>query len=159
MKGRLMIELKILGAESFPEIMAFDKLCFPTDCWKEEDMKGLLEEDRAIYYALMDQGKLVGDAFIYNWKGEHDYVKLMNLAVHPDYRGQGLAHKLLNHVTEEMVKDEMYRFCGETRSTNYGMQKVFEDCGYKLNRVEENYFDNPPESAYKYVLQIEDSQA
>ena len=83
----------------------------------------------------------------------------MNLAIHPDYRGQGLAHKLLNHVTEEMVKDEMYRFCGETRSTNYGMQKVFEDCGYKLNRVEENYFDNPPESAYKYVLQIEDSQA
>ena len=36
-----MIELRILGAESFPEIMAFEKLCFPIDYWKEEDMHRL----------------------------------------------------------------------------------------------------------------------
>ena len=78
----------------------------------------------------------------------------MNLAIHPGYRKQGLAHRLLNHVTEEMKKDEMRRFCGETRASNQGMQKVFEDCGYKLNKVEEEYFQNPKESAYKYVLQL-----
>ena len=25
-------------------IVAFDKLCFPTDCWKESDWKELLED-------------------------------------------------------------------------------------------------------------------
>lgn len=30
----------------------------------------------------------------------------------------------------------------------------FEDCGYHLNRMKEGYFDNPPESAYQYVLEI-----
>ena len=68
--------------------------------------------------------KIVGDVFIYNWKGEYDYVKIMNLAVHPDYRKQGLAHKLLNYVTEEMKE------------------------------IEEGYFEHPSESAYKYVLQV-----
>lgn len=38
--------------------------------------------------------------------------------------------------------------------SNKAMKKVFEDCGYKLNKIEEGYFDNPSESAYKYVLQV-----
>lgn len=149
-----MVTMKILGFESLEPIMVFDKLCFPTDYWKEEDWKDLLKDERSIYYAWMDGDKIVGDVFIYNWKGEKDYVKLMNVAIHPDYRKQGLASKMLNHVKEEMEKLDMKRFLGETRATNFAMQKVFEDCGYYLNRVEENYYHHPEESAYKYVLEL-----
>ena len=150
-----MISIAILTSDNAQEIIAFNKLCFPTDQWKEEDWHELLSDPRAVYYALMDGGRLVGDAFIYNWQGEHDYVKLMNLSVHPEYRGRGLARRLLDHVTEEMTKLGMKRFCGETRSTNLAMQMVFEDCGYRLNRIEEGYFTDPPGSAYKYVLETE----
>lgn len=149
-----MIIIKKLNSESLRPIIAFDKLCFPMDYWKEEDWNDLLEDKRAIYYALLDRDRIVGDVFIYNWKGEKDYIKIMNLAIHPDYRNQGLAHKLLNHVTEEMIKLEMKRFCGETRASNQTMQKVFKDCGYKLNKIVEGYYDNPNESAYKYILQL-----
>lgn len=149
-----MIQIKILGIEKIEEIMSFDKFCFPVDFWKEEDWRDLLEDPKAIYYALLDSEKIVGDVFIYNWKGENDYVKIMNLAVHPDYRKQGFAHKLLNYVTDEMRKQDMLRFLGETRESNKAMQKVFEDCEYVLNKVEEKYYHNPEESAYKYILQI-----
>ena len=148
-----MIELKILGIEYINKIIEFDKLCFPTDFGKESDWKELLEDERAVYYAFIEDEKIAGDIFIYNWKGEYDYVKIMNVAVHPDYRGKHLAEKLLKHVTEEMDKIEMYRFCGETRASNITMQKVFENCGYKLNKIEEDYYHNPDESAYKYILQ------
>ena len=148
-----MIEIKQLNIEHIRQIVLFDKTCFPTDFWKEEDWKELLEDPRAIYYALLDGDSIVGDAFIYNWKGERDYIKIMNIAVHADYRKLGLAHKLLNHVTAEMTKIGMYRFCGETRASNKAMQRVFEDCGYSLNLIDADYFDNPNESAYKYVLQ------
>lgn len=146
--------IKILGGESEAELIAFNKLCFPTDFWKEEDWRELLADPRAVYYALFDCGKLVGNVFIYNWQGEYDYIKIMNLSVRPDHRGSGLAHKLLDHVTAEMSNLGMKRFCGETRASNSAMQKVFEDCGYRLNRIEEGAFDNPSESAYKYVLEI-----
>ena len=148
-----MIEIKKLGIEYKEQITAFDKFCFPTDFWKIEDWEDLLSDDRAIYYALTDEDEIVGDVFIYNWKGEKDYIKIMNIAVHPDYRGKGFAHRLLNHVTSEMEQIGMQKFCGETRASNKAMQKVFEDCGYFLNKIEENYYDNPSESAYKYVLQ------
>lgn len=149
-----MIEIKQLHVEYMRQIVLFDKTCFPTDFWKEDDWRELLEDPRAIYYALLDEDKLVGDIFIYNWKGERDYIKIMNIAVHADYRKQGLAHKLLNHVAAEMKKIGMQHFCGETRASNRAMQRVFEDCGYLLNAIEEGYYDNPNESAYKYVLQI-----
>lgn len=148
-----MIEIKQLHAERISQIMAFDKRCFPTDYWKEADWKDLLEDNRAIYYALLDGEKIIGDVFIYNWKGEKDYIKIMNLAVHADYRKQGFAHTLLNHVSTEMGKLGMRRFCGETRASNTAMQRVFEDCGYALSTIEDGYYDNPSESAYKYVLQ------
>lgn len=149
-----MITIKELNIEKLRPIIEFDKFCFPTDYWKEEDWNDLLVDKKAIYYALLDRDKIVGNVFIYNWKGEKDYIKIMNIVIHPDYRKQGLAHKLLNHVTEEMKKIEMKRFCGETRASNGTMQKVFEDCGYKLDKIEEGYYDNPNESAYKYVLQL-----
>ena len=149
-----MTAIKELGSESLRQIIDFNKRCFPTDFWKEEDWKDLLADKRSVYYALTDNDNIVGDVFIYNWKGENDYVKIMNIAVHPDYRKQGLAHKLLDHVTEEMKKQGMKRFCGETRNSNEAMQKVFEDCGYVLNKIEDGYDKNPDESARKYVLQL-----
>ena len=144
-----MIEITRLNVEHMHQIVLFDKTCFPTDFWKEEDWKDLLEDPRAIYYALLDGEKIVGDVFVYNWKGEKDYIKIMNIAVHADYRNHGLAHMLLNYVTAEMKKIGMHRFCGETRASNHAMQRVFENCGYILNVVEEDYYDNPNESAYK----------
>lgn len=150
-----MIRLKRLYSDHLECIMDFDRLCFPTDFWKAEDWKDLLADERSVYYALLDEDVLIGNVFIYNWKGEKDYIKIMNISVHPDYRNQGLAQRLLNHVTDEMKKTGMNRFCGETRSSNRGMQIVFEKCGYQLNRIEENYYLNPSESAYKYVLQLD----
>ena len=105
-----MIEIKQLNAEHMREIVLFDKTCFPTDFWIEGDWKELLEDPRAIYYALLDGDKIVGNVFIYNWEGEKDYIKIMNIAVDADYRKQGLAHRLLNHVCAEMKKIGMQRF-------------------------------------------------
>ena len=149
-----MITIKELHSNEFDQIISFDKFCFPTDYWKEEDWKELLADKRSIYYALLDGGRLVGNIFIYNWKGEKDYIKIMNLAIHPDYRKQGLACRLLTHAAEEMKKLDMKRFCGETRASNAAMQKAFERCGYKLDRIEEAYYDHPSESAFKYILQL-----
>lgn len=59
--------------------------------------------------------------FIYNWQDEKDYVKIMNVAVHPEYRCQGHARMLLNHVTAEMERAGMKCFCSQTRASNTAM--------------------------------------
>lgn len=148
------VKIVILGHEKATQLIEFNKLCFPLDSWKDEDWHDLLCDPRAIYFAMLSGEKLIGNVFVYNWQGEDNYVKIMNLSVHPDHRGRGLAHTLLNHVTAEMQKIGLTRFCGETRATNFAMQRVFEECGYRLNKIEDGYFDAPSESAYKYVLEL-----
>ena len=145
------IEMKKLNIDNLDQIMEFDLLCFPADHWKEEDWKDLLTDERATYYAFMDGEKLIGDLFTYNWKGEMDYLKIMNVAIHPDYRKQGLANKLMALAKKECEESELVRICGETRESNTAMKTVFEKNGYELNTVEENCYENPVESGYKYV--------
>lgn len=36
------------------------------------------------------------------------------------------------------------------------MRRVFERCGYRLNKTEESYYENPTESACKYVQRREE---
>ena len=146
--------IQVMTGEKKTELVDFMMLCFPIDFWKEKDWDDLLNDPRAVYFALLDGGQIIGNVFIYDWQGEDDYVKIMNLAVHPAYRGKGLAHLLLNHVTDVYARRGMKRFCAETRATNFAMQKVFDDCGYKFRTEEKNGFENPPGSSYKYELRI-----
>ena len=93
------MNLERLRVEQLEEIVDFDQLCFPTDFWNTEDWKEMLSDEKAIYYAWLDEEKIVGNIFIYNWQGKKDYIKIMNLAVHPNYRRQGLAHRLLRYAS------------------------------------------------------------
>ena len=113
----------------------------------------MLQDERAIYYALLDGEQIVAGLFVYNWQGKRDYVKIMSLAVDQNRRRQGLGERLLRHAEQEMRQLGMTKFCGETRASNDAMQRLFTRCGYRLEWVEENYYQHPDESAYKYILQ------
>ena len=128
-------------------------ICFSTDFWQQEDWENLLKDERAIYYALLDGEQIVAGLFLYNWQGKRDYVKIMSLAVDPNWRRQGLGERLLRYAEQEMRQFGMTKFCGETRASNNAMQRLFTRCGYRLEWVEENYYQHPDESAYKYILQ------
>lgn len=96
--------------------------------------------------------------FVYNWQGEQDYGKIMNLAVHPAYRGRGLAVQLLRAATELLQAAGLPRICGETRLSNEAMRRTFASCGYRLTRIEEDYYDHPPESACKFEKQLKSNR-
>ena len=149
--------LQRLNKNDLPEIIAFNRRCFsPGDRWSEADWTELLEDERAHYYALLENGQIVGNIFLYNWQGERDFLKIMNLGIHPDHRGRGLAYRLLQRAAEELKASGLERCCGETRESNHAMRRAFERCGYRLNKTEESYYENPTESACKYVLRREE---
>ena len=149
--------LQRLNKNDLPEIIAFNRRCFsPGDRWSGEDWTELLEDERAHYYALLENGQIVGNMFLYDWQGERDFLKIMNLGVAPDRRGQGLACRLLEKAAEELKASMLTRCCGETRESNLARRRVFERCGYRLNKTEESYYENPTESACKYVLRREE---
>lgn len=144
------MEKKTLGIDDIEQIISFEHRCF-TDYWKKEDWIDLLQDERATYYAIFEDDKIVGNVFTYNWEGERDFLKIMNLAVDPEYRKQGVATKLMGYVMEEFNESTLDRICAETRESNISMQKIFEKCGYVFSKVEPYCYSNPDENGFKYV--------
>lgn len=140
-----------LSLNDLEAIAAFDKICFPEDHTKSEMWIELLEDERTYVFAFKENNQIIAHIAIYNWKGEDDYIKIMTIGTHPDHRKKGYAHQLMQHVIDEMLKEDMRIFKAETRASNLKMQKVFEDFGYHIATKVEKYYDNPTETAFKYA--------
>ncbi|MDR7855536.1 N-acetyltransferase [Tissierella sp.] len=146
-----IVRLSIKDLDDFFDSLA---IYFPEDNIERETWIELLEDKKTFVYAIKENEVTKANIAIYNWKGEDDYIKIMSIGTHPDHRNKGYAHILMQYVIDEMLKDDMHIFKGETRETNFKMQKVFEDFGYKVINKVEGYYDNPTETAYKYSLEI-----
>ncbi len=146
-----IVRLTIKDLEDFLKSLT---ICFPDDYEKREDWIELLEDERTFVFAIKENNIIKAHIAIYNWKGENDYIKIMSIGTHPDYRNKGYAHMLMQYIIDEMLKDDMHIFKAETRESNIKMQKVFKYFGYKIISKVEEYYDNPIEAAYKYSLEI-----
>ena len=69
-------------------------------------------------------------------------LEIKNIAIHPDFQGQGLASFLLTEVST---------FSGtlflEVRKSNLAAQKCYEKFGFKIYHTRKNYYDKPLEDA------------
>ena len=153
-RREMMTGITRLGTKDREEIDRIENICFPEYDSKEETWMDLLEEERTFAFAIKEKTFIKAYISIYNWKGEHDYIKIMSICTHPDHRNKGYGKKLMQYVIDEMLKDDMHVFKGETRASNTNMQKMFTDFGYGLVESVEGYYDQPDETAYKYVLEI-----
>ncbi len=143
-----------LTLKDLDDIYNFEIICFPNDYTKLDDWIELLEDERTFVFAFKENNIIKANISIYNWKGKNNYIKIMSIGTHPDYRNKGYAHMLMQYIIDEMLKDDMHIFKAETRESNIKMQKVFKDFGFKVIKKEEEYYDNPIETAYKYSLEI-----
>lgn len=68
------------------------------------------------------------------------------LAVHPDYRGQGIAWQLIKTITEHMISDPDIHWCRAfVRPGNLPAEKIFERIGYHAEtRVRHLYINTTP---------------
>ena len=117
----------------------------------------LLEDTRTMVYAIKENDIIKAHLAIYNWKDEKDYIKIMTIGTHSEHRNKGYAHKLMQHAIDEMMKENMFLFKGETRASNFKMQKVFENFGYIITS-KDDFYDKPREPAYKYSLEVHPSK-
>ncbi len=79
-------------------------------------------------------------------------IKLKQL--NSEYSERMIAFNKLNFPTDFWKAEDRKDLLGETRESNKAMQAVFEKCGYRLDRIEEKYYQAPDESAYKYILEL-----
>jgi len=76
--------------------------------------------------------------------GESD---MMNVAVHPDYRRQGIAEALVELLISELSEKDNHALLLEVRASNAPAIAMYEKLDFRQVGLRKNYYRNPKEDA------------
>ena len=76
--------------------------------------------------------------------GETD---MMNIAVHPGYRKQGIATDLIQTLIDTLSKQGSHSLMLEVRQTNEPAKNLYQALGFETVGIRKNYYRNPREDA------------
>ena len=125
--------------EDLDEVYEIDKKSFPIPWSKssfEEELKNML----AIYLVARIDNKIVG--YIGSWM-VIDECHITNIAIHPDYRRNGIAKKLVNELFKYCNEHGISYILLEVRANNISAQKLYESLGFLTDGVRKGYYKNP----------------
>jgi ribosomal-protein-alanine N-acetyltransferase len=76
-----------------------------------------------------------------------DEVHINNIAVRPQFRGQGLGTSLMQHVLKEAARLGARRVTLEVRASNVGARRLYERLGFTVTGTRPRYYSSPVEDA------------
>ena len=137
-----MIITKMLQCH-VPQIAELEKLCF-NDPWSENSFASELDNRLSCWLVAIADDKVVGYVGSQTVLGETD---MMNIAIHPDYRKQGIATELISALIEALNERGSHSLILEVRASNEPAKSLYLKMGFDVVGVRKNYYRNPREDA------------
>lgn len=129
-----MIVITPMKDKDIPAVVEIEK-----DSFRFPKPEAIFREDEHKYLVARDENQIVGYIGI---EKVLDEVHIINMAVHPAYRSQGIGKRLMQHV----LNDEEVFFL-EVRVSNETAKKVYEKYGFKVINTRKQYYSDG-EDAY-----------
>lgn len=99
--------LRWMLRQDLPQVTTIEKMSFPKGRWEEDDFLLSLRQRHTIGHvgvvATPDSKEKVVAFFVYEI--HQDHLQLINLAVHPEYRGRGIGEQVI-HKLQSKVSDQ-----------------------------------------------------
>ncbi len=132
-----------LGIQDMKAVMNLERLCFAYH-WQETQFRLALEKGAFMIHGVENGKDLVAYLAFSFIKDE---MEILNLAVDPDYRRQGLATRLLTAVVDECLgKGMKYAFL-DVKASNRGAIDLYAKFGFKQIGVRKKYYPDTKEDA------------
>ena len=125
------------------QVAQLEKLCF-ADPWSEMSIAHELESIWSYWLVAVDGDTVAGYIGSQSSVDESD---IMNIAVHPDYRRQGIAESLINNLVEDLKGRGSHALMLEVRASNDPAKALYEKLGFQQVGLRKNYYRNPKEDA------------
>lgn len=113
--------------------------------WSRKSIEDELKNKLAIYFVALYDDKVVGYAGMWHVVTEGH---ITNIAVHKDYRKQGIGDKLVKKLIETAEEKEMIGLTLEVRPSNEAAMRLYKNNGFKLEGVRKEYYEDNKEDAY-----------
>lgn len=138
-----MIEYVSMTADHVSQIAELEKICFG-DPWSERSIARELENPLSLWVVAVSGDRVVGYVGSQSVLGEAD---MMNIAVDPVYRRQGIAEELVRCLVSRLKAQQVHWLVLEVRASNEPAKALYEKLGFRQVGRRPNYYRNPKEDA------------
>lgn len=140
--------LRWMIRRDMPEVLAIENTSFEEPL-SEDDFIRCLRQRNCIGFVAEHEDKIVG-FMIYELHRKMIY--LLNVAVHTEYRRQGIGHKMLAKLDSKLSKDRGSRIESHVRDSNVPAHLWLRDFGFQAVSVVRDYYENTTDDAYLFVF-------
>ena len=123
------------------QVAALERICF-SDPWSENSVASELNNPLSLWLVAVDGETVAGYIGSQSVEGEAD---MMNVAVHPDYRRQGLGAQLVVALENALRERQVYSLSLEVRASNAPARALYEKLGFLQVGCRPNYYRHPKE--------------
>ena len=124
-------------------VAEIEKLCFSAP-WSERSIVAELRSEWSLWLVEERDGVVVGYVGSQSSPPEAD---IMNVAVSPDYRRQGIGESLMIALGEALTQKGIESLTLEVRASNEGAIALYSRLGYEQVGCRPNYYTDPKEDA------------
>lgn len=136
--------LRFMRLEDIPQVHELEKLSF-TIPWSEQAFYNELTQNHfARYLVIEEKGKIIAYAGMWIIIDE---AHITNVAVHPDYRGQGLGEYMMQQMMELARMYHATRMTLEVRPSNLVARSLYRKLGFVETGIRPRYYSDNNEDA------------
>lgn len=135
-----------------PGIARLERACFP-DPWSEASLRRDLAGNTAAHYltAIAPDNQLIG--YIIWWQ-VFDEAEIINLAVSPGQRGQGVGRLLLHSMIGEACRTGASVIHLDVRESNQPARRLYDRAGFQQTGLRVGYYANDRENAITMLKRL-----
>lgn len=135
--------IRQMQIEDVPAIAELEKICF-SDPWSENSIASELDNPLSYWLVAEDNKKIAGYV---GSQAVLDAADMMNLAVSPDYRQQGVGQALVNALVDHLRQNNVIALLLEVRVSNTAAISLYEKLEFAQVGRRPRYYHNPREDA------------
>ena len=125
-------------------IAVLEKMCFH-DPWSINSISSELNNPLSTWLVAIEDGVVCGYV---GSQSVLDGADMMNIAVHPDYRKQGIAYNLVDKLIGLLKAKNVISLSLEVRVSNENAISLYHKMGCEVIGRRPGYYRNPREDAY-----------
>lgn len=128
--------LRLLETDDLVAWLAIEHACFP-DPWSESQLLAQLKQTRSRCFGFFQLNQLVAFAV---FTTVLDEAELLQIAVSPESRGEGLASALLTQAIDVLQHEGVSRYLLEVRASNTPAIKLYGRAGFVEDGRRKGYY-------------------
>lgn len=138
-----MIQYVVMEHDHVPQIARLEKVCF-SDPWSESSILSELSNPLSHWLVAMDGDRVAG---YIGSQAVLDSADIMNVAVAPEYRREGIGETLIALLERSLAEIGVNTLLLEVRISNTAAIRLYGKCGFTQVGVRKNYYLKPKEDA------------